>query len=47
MAVLAVIDNIQADLSLTLDDAVNLILQQRREISFVERTFAARTICVK
>nr|WP_276741243.1 hypothetical protein [Actinomyces bouchesdurhonensis] len=47
MAVLAVIDDIQADLSLTLDDAVNLILQQLREISFVERTFAARTICVK
>ena len=44
MTVLAIIDDIQANLSLTLHNAVNLILQQRREVSLAERTGAARTI---
>ena len=44
MTVLAIVDDIQADLSLTLHNAVNLILQQRREVSLAERTLTARTI---
>jgi hypothetical protein len=44
VAVLAIVDDIQADLSLTLHNAVNLILQKRREISVAKRALAARAI---
>ena len=44
MAVLAVVHNIQANLGLTLHDAVDLIAQQRREIGLAERTGAARAV---
>ena len=44
VAVLAVVDDIQADLGLTLHNAVNLILQKGREISIAKRALAARAI---